>query len=90
MKKGKMLGTDEKPTMTFRKSIYGKSSEWGGKGAKPRAFAYTKEYKDNFERIFGEHKSSKSSSDQISVRGFSGALYTIQYLKSPAFNNNRE
>jgi len=63
MKKGKMLGTDEKPAMTFRKSIYGKSSEWGGKGAKPRAFAYTKEYKDNFERIFGEHKSSKSSSD---------------------------
>ena len=56
----KQIGTDEKP-FTFRKSIYGKSD--GGKGAEPRPGTYTKEYRDNFDRIFGK-KSEKKNGDK--------------------------
>jgi len=56
----KQIGTDEKP-FTFRKSIYGKSD--GGKGANPRPGTYTKEYRDNFDRIFGK-KSEKKNGDK--------------------------
>ena len=56
----KQIGTDEKP-FTFRKSIYGKSD--GRKGANPRPGTYTKEYRDNFDRIFGK-KSEKKNGDK--------------------------
>ena len=56
----KQIGTDEKP-FTFRKSIYGKSD--GGKGANTRPGTYTKEYRDNFDRIFGK-KSEKKNGDK--------------------------
>jgi len=45
----KQVGSDEKPFM-FRKSIYGKSE---GKGARPRPGVYSQQYKDNWEKIFG-------------------------------------
>ena len=47
----KQIGTDDKP-FTFRKSIYGKSD--GGKGARPRPGVYTKQYRDNWDLIFGK------------------------------------
>ena len=56
----KQIGTDKKP-FTFRKSIYGKSDV--GKGANPRPGTYTKEYRDNFDRIFGK-KSEKKNGDK--------------------------
>ncbi len=54
---GKQIGTDEKP-FTFRKSIYGKSD--GGKGARPRPGAYSQQYKDNWEVIFGKKSEKKN------------------------------
>ena len=58
----KQIGTDEKP-FTFRKSIYGKSD--GGKGARPRPGVYTKQYRDNWDKIFkkGESNGSKKNND---------------------------
>tara|TARA_R110002033_G_scaffold37810_1_gene76837 strand:+ start:91 stop:294 length:204 start_codon:yes stop_codon:yes gene_type:complete len=50
---GKQIGSDATP-MTFRKSIYGKSD--GGKGANPRPGVYTKQYRDNWDLIFGKSK----------------------------------
>ena len=48
-KKGTQLGSDTKPVM-FRKTI-------AGKGSRARPGVYSKEYRDNFDRIFGEKKS---------------------------------
>tara|TARA_R100001015_G_C4417907_1_gene19639 strand:- start:316 stop:480 length:165 start_codon:yes stop_codon:yes gene_type:complete len=31
-----------------------------GKGSKPRPGIYTKEYRDNFDKIFGENNAKKS------------------------------
>tara|TARA_R100000458_G_C8257911_1_gene233794 strand:- start:1336 stop:1524 length:189 start_codon:yes stop_codon:yes gene_type:complete len=55
----KQVGSDEKPFM-FRKSMYGKSDTWGGKGARPRPGFYTKQYKDNWEKIFGKKSGEKN------------------------------
>jgi len=52
----KQIGSDEKPFM-FRKSMYGKSA---GKGARPRPGYYTQQYKDNWEKIFG-NKTEKNN-----------------------------
>jgi hypothetical protein len=49
--KGQQLGSDEKPMM-FRSPIYKKTH--GGKGANPRPGFYTDDYRDNWERIFGD------------------------------------
>tara|TARA_R110002020_G_scaffold42734_1_gene124778 strand:- start:112 stop:297 length:186 start_codon:yes stop_codon:yes gene_type:complete len=59
---GKQIGSDEKP-MVFRKSIYGKSD--GGKGARPRPGVYTKQYRDNYDKIFrkGESNGNKKNKD---------------------------
>jgi len=54
---GRQIGNDEKP-VTFRQSIYGKSD--GGKGARPRPGFYTKEYKDNWEKIFGKKSGERN------------------------------
>jgi len=51
---GKQIGNDEGSQVTFRKSIYGKSD--GGKGANPRPGVYTKQYRDNWDLIFGKSK----------------------------------
>ena len=48
MSKGNQLGSDEKPVM-FRKTI-------AGKGSKARPGVYSKEYRDNFDRIFNKPK----------------------------------
>ena len=32
---GRQIGNDEGNQVVFRKSIYGKSDSWGGKGARP-------------------------------------------------------
>ena len=52
---GKAIGSDEKP-VAFRKSIYGKSDTWGGKGARPRVNVFSKQYQDNWEKIFNAKK----------------------------------
>ena len=48
VKKGKQLGSDEKPVM-FRKTIAGKAS-------RARPGVYSQEYRDNFDRIFSKDK----------------------------------
>ena len=48
VKKGKQLGSDEKPVM-FRKTI-------AGKGSSARPGVYSQEYRDNFDRIFSKDK----------------------------------
>tara|TARA_R110002153_G_scaffold39042_1_gene112699 strand:- start:285 stop:443 length:159 start_codon:yes stop_codon:yes gene_type:complete len=48
MSKSNQLGSDEKPVM-FRKTI-------AGKGSKARPGVYSKEYRDNFDRIFNKPK----------------------------------
>ena len=48
-KKGTQLGSGTKPVM-FRKTI-------AGKGSRARPGVYSKEYRDNFDKIFGEKKS---------------------------------
>ena len=52
---GKQIGSDEKPMM-FRKSIYGKSD--GGKGARPRVNVFSKQYQDNWDKIFKKGKNN--------------------------------
>ena len=47
-KKGTQLGSDEKPLM-FRKTI-------AGKGSRARPGVYSKEYRDNFYKIFSKDK----------------------------------
>ena len=47
---GKQIGSDEKP-VTFRSPIY--KNTHGSKGANPRQGFYTDDYRDNWERIFG-------------------------------------
>ena len=48
--KGQQIGSDEKPAM-FRSPVYKKTH--GGKGANPRGHFYTQEYRDNWDKIFG-------------------------------------
>ena len=48
--KGQQIGSDEKPAM-FRSPVYKKTH--GGKGANPRGGFYTQEYRDNWDKIFG-------------------------------------
>ena len=59
---GKQIGSDEKPMM-FRKSIYGKSD--GGKGARPRINVFSKQYQDNWDKIFkkGESNAKEKNND---------------------------
>jgi len=47
-KKGTQLGSDTKPVM-FRKTI-------AGKGSRARPGVYSKEYRDNFDKIFTKEK----------------------------------
>ena len=58
---GKQVGNEEKPFM-FRKSIYGKSDS---KGARPRVNVFSKQYQDNWDRIFkkGEKNAKKENND---------------------------
>ena len=49
-KKTTQIGTDEKP-YTFKSPIY--KNTHGSKGANPRPGFYSKQYKDNWEKIFG-------------------------------------
>jgi len=46
----KQIGSEEKP-FTFKSPIYKKTD--GCKGANPRPGFYTKDYRDNWDRIFG-------------------------------------
>ena len=62
---GKQIGNDEGNQVVFRKSIYGKSDSWGGKGARPRVNVFSKQYQDNWDKIFkkGEKNAKKESSN---------------------------
>jgi len=62
---GKQIGNDEGNQVVFRKSIYGKSDTWGGKGARPRVDVFSKQYQDNWDKIFkkGEKNAKKKSSN---------------------------
>ena len=62
---GKQIGNDEGNQVVFRKSIYGKSDSWGGKGARPRVNVFSKQYQDNYDRIFkkGEKNAKKENND---------------------------
>ena len=53
---GKQVGSDEKP-MTFRSPIY--KNTHGSKGANPRPGVYTKQYRDNWDKIFGKKDDKK-------------------------------
>jgi len=53
---GKQIGSDEKP-MTFKSPIYKKTH--GAKGANPRPGVYTKQYRDNWDVIFGKKDGNK-------------------------------
>tara|TARA_R110002110_G_scaffold64612_18_gene178508 strand:- start:3450 stop:3647 length:198 start_codon:yes stop_codon:yes gene_type:complete len=55
------IGDDKGNQVTFRKSIYGKKSEHGGKGARPRPGAYSQQYKDNWDIIFGDKENDNSN-----------------------------
>ena len=60
---GRQIGNDEGNQVVFRKSIYGKSD--GGKGARPRVNVFSKQYQDNYDRIFkkGENNAKKENND---------------------------
>ena len=60
---GRQIGNDEGSQVTFRKSIYGKSD--GGKGARPRINIYSKQYQDNWDKIFkkGESNAKEKNND---------------------------
>ena len=60
MAKGKLIGSEEKP-ITFKSPIYKNSH--GSKGANPRPGFYTQDYRDNWDRIFG-NKNKKSNSHE--------------------------
>ena len=62
---GKQIGNDEGNQVVFRKSIYGKSDTWGGKGARPRVNVFSKQYQDNWDKIFkkGEKNAKKENND---------------------------
>ena len=53
---GKQIGSEEKP-MTFKSPIY--KNTHGGKGANPRPGVYTKQYRDNWDTIFGKKDDNK-------------------------------
>ena len=62
---GRQIGNDEGNQVVFRKSIYGKSDTWGGKGARPRVNVFSKQYQDNWDKIFkkGEKNAKEKSND---------------------------
>ena len=41
-----------------------KSGTITGKGSKPRPGIYTKKYRDNFDKIFGENNAKKSKEEK--------------------------
>jgi len=59
---GKQIGNDEGNQVVFRKSIYGKSES---KGARPRINIYSKQYQDNWDKIFkkGEKNAKEKNND---------------------------
>ena len=60
--KGQQIGSDEKPAM-FRSPVYKKTH--GGKGANPRGDFYTQEYRDNWDKIFGnKDKAEEKKNDK--------------------------
>ena len=62
---GRQIGNDEGNQLVFRKSIYGKSDTWGGKGARPRVNVFSKQYQDNWDKIFkkGEKNAKEKNND---------------------------
>ena len=62
---GRQIGNDEGNQVVFRKSIYGKSDSWGGKGARPRVDVFSKQYQDNWDKIFkkGEKNAKEKNND---------------------------
>jgi len=57
VKKGTQVGSDEKPVM-FKKTI-------AGKGSRARPGVYSKEYRDNFDKIFGKEKETRSKQSNV-------------------------
>ena len=58
---GRQIGNDEGNQVVFRKSIYGKSES---KGARPRVNVFSKQYQDNYDRIFKKgEKNAKENND---------------------------
>ena len=58
MKKNKtQIGSDQAP-VTFRKTI-------AGKGSRARPGVYSKEYRDNFDKIFGKEKETRSKQSNV-------------------------
>jgi len=52
---------DNKNSVPLRRSIY-KTSD-GGKGSKPRVDIHSKQYRDNWDTIFGGKKNAKKKND---------------------------
>ena len=59
---GRQIGNDEGNQVVFRKSIYGKSES---KGARPRVNVFSKQYQDNWDKIFkkGEKNAKEKDND---------------------------
>jgi len=59
---GRQIGNDEGNQVVFRKSIYGKSES---KGARPRVNVFSKQYQDNWDKIFkkGEKNAKEKNND---------------------------
>ena len=56
------IGSDDnKNSVTLRRSIY-KTSD-GGKGSKPRVDIHSKQYRDNWDAIFGGKKNAKKKDE---------------------------
>jgi hypothetical protein len=68
------IGSPDKP-VTF------KSGTIAGKGSKARPGVYTKEYRDNFDRIFGHAK--VTIQNQLCVRGFSRKSKPVLKVVNP-------
>ena len=58
---GKQIGSDEKP-ITFTSPIY--KNTHGSKGANPRPGFYTKDYRDNWEKIFGNKDKAEEKKNE--------------------------
>ncbi len=54
------IGSDANP-VTFRNHVYKKSDS---KGANPRPGFYTKEYRDNWDKIFGGKNAKKENNSK--------------------------
>lgn len=63
---GKQIGSDSPDgAVKFRERVY-KPSWHGGKGSKPRIDIHSKQYRDNWDAIFGKSKGDEDADKEKS------------------------